>query len=132
MIVYLYGFDGTLILVAAIFSFLPLLFLLAERLRNGGAFTLAEVLSRRFPDPVVRVVMAGTSLVVSLLYLFAQLVGAGILLQALSSTAVILTGGLMTAYLAFGGMPGATWVMIVKAQSTHSWSKILHFPSWWQ
>ncbi|MBW9116436.1 cation acetate symporter [Rhizobium cauense] len=118
-LIYLYGFDGTLILVAAIFSFLPLLFLLAERLRNGGAFTLAEVLSLRFPDPVVRAVTAGTSLVVSLLYLFAQLVGAGILLQALSglsfSTAVILTGGLMTAYVAFGGMLGATWVMIVKA-----------------
>ncbi len=118
-LIYLYGFDGTLILVAAIFSFLPLLFLLAERLRNGGAFTLAEVLSLRFPDPTVRAVTAGTSLVVSLLYLFAQLVGAGILLQALSglsfSTAVIITGGLMTIYVAFGGMLGATWVMIVKA-----------------
>ena len=118
-LIYLYGFDGTLILVAAIFSFLPLLFLLAERLRNGGAFTLAEVLSLRFPDPTVRAVTAASSLVVSLLYLFAQLVGAGILLQALSglsfSTAVIITGGLMTVYVAFGGMLGATWVMIIKA-----------------
>ncbi|ERJ37739.1 MULTISPECIES: solute symporter family protein [Burkholderia] len=117
-LIYLYGFDGTLILVAAIFGFLPLL-LIAERLRNAGAFTLSEVLSVRFNDPLLRGVTALTSLVVSLLYLVAQLVGAGILLQALTgfpyAVAVVITGVLMTIYVAFGGMLGASWVMIVKA-----------------
>lgn len=117
-LIYLYGFDGTLILVAAIFGFLPLL-LIAERLRNAGAFTLSEVLSARFNDPLLRGVTAVTSLAVSLLYLVAQLVGAGILLQALTgfpyAVALIITGVLMTIYVAFGGMLGASWVMIVKA-----------------
>lgn len=117
-LIYLYGFDGTLILVAAIFGFLPLL-LIAERLRNAGAFTLSEVLSKRFQDSTLRGVTALTSLAVSLLYLVAQLVGAGILLQALTgfpyALAVVITGVLMTIYVGFGGMLGASWVMIVKA-----------------
>ncbi|EIF32995.1 putative symporter [Burkholderia sp. Ch1-1] len=117
-LIYLYGFDGTLILVAAIFGFLPLL-LIAERLRNAGAFTLSEVLAKRFQDPALRGVTALTSLAVSLLYLVAQLVGAGILLQALTgfpyALAVVITGVLMIIYVAFGGMLGASWVMIVKA-----------------
>ncbi|WP_454825117.1 solute symporter family protein [Paraburkholderia xenovorans] len=117
-LIYLYGFDGTLILVAALFGFLPLL-LIAERLRNAGAFTLSELLSRRFHDQALRGVTALTSLAVSLLYLVAQLVGAGILLQALTglpyALAVVITGILMTIYVAYGGMLGASWVMIVKA-----------------
>ncbi len=118
-LLFLFGFDGGLIIVAALFGFLPLLFLLAERLRNAGALTLADVLSMRFDGRQVRAVTAVNTLVVSGMYLFAQLVGAGVLLQILAgwsfSTAVAVTGLLMTLYVAFGGMLGATWVMIIKA-----------------
>ncbi|WP_329139863.1 cation acetate symporter [Streptomyces sp. NBC_01476] len=118
-LIFLTGFDGTLILLAALFSFLPVLFLLAERLRNSGAFTLADVLSLRFRGEAVRGSAAVNTLVVSFFYLFAQLVGAGTLLQALSglsfTTAVLITGAFMTVYVTLGGMLGATWVMIVKA-----------------
>ncbi|OLT12395.1 cation acetate symporter [Pseudonocardia sp. CNS-139] len=118
-LIFLYGFDGTLILTAALFSFLPVLFLLAERLRNSGAYTLAAMLSVRFGGQGVRSAAAVNTIVVSFFYLFAQLVGAGAILQALSglnfTVAVLLTGAFMTVYVALGGMLGATWVMIVKA-----------------
>ena len=118
-LLFFFGFDGTLILVAGAFSFLPVLFLFADRLRNAGAYTIADVLCLRFNRRPVRAASAAGGLVVTSFYMVAQLVGAGAVLQALTGMpftwAVILTGGFMTAYVTFGGMLGATWVQIVKA-----------------
>ena len=46
-LMYLYGFDGWIIGLAACLSFLPVLYLLAERMRNAGKFTVADVLAFR-------------------------------------------------------------------------------------
>ena len=52
-------------------------------------------------------------------YLIAQMVGAGVLIQALVgidfNLSVILTGAFMLAYVVFGGMLATTYVQIVKA-----------------
>lgn len=118
-LIFLTGFDGTLILLAALFGFLPLLFLMAERLRNAGAFTLADVLALRFGGNGVRSAAAVATIVVSFFYLFSQMVAAGTLLAVLSglnfAVAVLITGVFMTLYVVLGGMLGATWVMVVKA-----------------
>src|SRR3954468_11050364 len=42
-LIYLFGFDGFLYSVGFLVAFLTVLFLLAERMRNAGKFTIADV-----------------------------------------------------------------------------------------
>lgn len=118
-LIYLAGFDGWILATAAIFSFLLILMLFAERMRNAGQYTIADVLSFRLSRRPVRAAAASTTLVVVVFYLIAQLVGAGLLIRALTglsfAPAVVLTGAAMLAYVVFGGMLATTWVQIVKA-----------------
>ena len=48
-LMFLSGFDGYLTGIAALLSFVPLLLLLAERMRNAGRYTMADVLALRLP-----------------------------------------------------------------------------------
>ena len=59
-LMYLYGFDGWIIGLGACLSFLPVLFLLAERMRNAGKFTLADVLAYRLKEKPARAAAAST------------------------------------------------------------------------
>src|SRR3954462_9694246 len=95
------------------------MFLLAERMRNAGKFTIADVLSFRLNERPARTAAAMGTLSVVAFYLIAQMVGAGVLIQALVgidfSIAVIITGAFMLCYVIFGGMVATTWVQIIKA-----------------
>src|SRR3954453_6876794 len=88
-------------------------------MRTAGKFTLADVLSFRLKEKPARAAAASTSLLVTGIYLIAQLVGAGALLQALAgihfTLAVVICGVFMTVYIVFGGMLATTWIQIVKA-----------------
>jgi cation/acetate symporter len=94
-------------------------FLLAERLRNLGKFTFADVAAFRFQQTPVRMFAASGTLVVVAFYLIAQMVGAGQLIKLLFGleywVAVVIVGGLMMVYVLFGGMTATTWVQIIKA-----------------
>jgi cation/acetate symporter len=118
-LIYLFGFDGFLYSVGFLVAFLTVLFLLAERMRNAGKFTMADVLSFRMNQRPARAAAALGTLAVAGFYLIAQMVGAGVLIQALVgidfSLSVILTGTFMLVYVVFGGMLATTWVQIVKA-----------------
>src|SRR5215213_207144 len=107
-LIFLFGFDGWIIGLAACMSFIVVLYLLAERMRNAGKFTLADVLSYRLREKPVRAAAASSTLLVTGIYLVAQLVGAGALLQALAgidfAIAVLICGVFMTVYIVFGGM----------------------------
>ena len=96
-----------------------ILFLIAERLRNLGKYTFADVASYRLKQKDIRTLSACGSLVVVALYLIAQMVGAGKLIQLLFgldyTLAVVLVGILMVLYVLFGGMLATTWVQIIKA-----------------
>ena len=83
-LMYLYGFDGWVIGLGACLSFLPVLYLLAERMRNAGKFTVADVLAFRLKARPVRVATAINTLLISGIYLVAQLVGAGAVIEALA------------------------------------------------
>src|SRR5919107_598418 len=115
-LIFIYGFDGFLYSIGFLVAFLTVMFLLAERMRNAGKFTIADVLAFRLRERPART--AGTLAVVAF-YLIAQMVGAGVLIQALVgidfSLAVILTGAFMLCYVVFGGMVATTWVQIIKA-----------------
>src|SRR5918996_3594875 len=118
-LIFLFGFDGFLYSVGFLVAFLIVLYLLAERMRNSGKFTMADVLSFRLNERPARVAAATGTLVVAGFYLIAQMVGAGALIQALVginfNLAVLLTGGFMLIYVVFGGMLATTWVQIIKA-----------------
>ncbi|MBX5440961.1 MAG: cation/acetate symporter ActP [Solirubrobacteraceae bacterium] len=118
-LIFLYGFDGFLYSVGFLVAFLTVLFLLAERMRNAGKFTIADVLSFRLRERPARVAAATGTLAVAAFYLIAQMVGAGALIQALVgidyNLAILLTGVFMLVYVVFGGMIATTWVQIIKA-----------------
>ena len=118
-LMFLFGFDGWIIGLGACMSFIVVLYLLAERMRNSGKFTLADVLAYRLREKPARAAAASSTLLVTGIYLVAQLVGAGALLQALAGIsfpiAVLICGVFMTVYIVFGGMLATTWIQIVKA-----------------
>ena len=113
------GYEGLIYSVGFLVGWPVILFLIAERLRNLGRFTFADVMSFRLAHGPVRTFAATGSLVVVSFYLIAQMVGAGQLIKLLFdmeySYAVILVGALMVVYVTFGGMVATTWVQIVKA-----------------
>ena len=113
------GFDGLIFSIGFLVGWPILTFLMAERLRNLGKFTFADVAAFRFQQTPIRVFAASGTLVVVAFYLIAQMVGAGQLIKLLFGleyyVAVIIVGGLMMVYVLFGGMTATTWVQIIKA-----------------
>jgi cation/acetate symporter len=118
-LIFIYGFDGFLYSIGFLVAFLTVMFLLAERMRNAGKFTIADVLAFRLQERPARTAAAMGTLAVVAFYLIAQMVGAGVLIEKLVginfSLAVVLTGGFMLCYVVFGGMVATTWVQIIKA-----------------
>ena len=113
------GFDGLIYSIGFLVGWPIVLFLIAERLRNLGSFTFADVASFRLDQTQIRILSATGTLVVVAFYLIAQMVGAGKLIQLLFGLdylyAVVIVGILMIVYVAFGGMKATTWVQIIKA-----------------
>ena len=118
-LVFATGFDGLIYSVGWLVGWPIVLFLIAERLRNLGKYTFADVASFRLEQTPIRILAATGTLTVVAFYLIAQMVGAGKLIELLFGLAylyaVILVGALMIVYVAFGGMVATTWVQIIKA-----------------
>ena len=117
--VYFKGFDGFIYAVCFFIGWPIILFLIAERLRNLGKFTFADIASYRLDQNLIRTFAAVGSLTVVCFYLIVQMVGAGQLIQLLFgldyNMAVVVVGLLMMVYVTFGGMTATTWVQIIKA-----------------
>ena len=113
------GYDGLIYSIGFLVGWPIILFLLAERLRNLGKYTFSDVASYRLEARPIRLMAACGSLAVVLLYLIAQMVGAGKLIQLLFGLpyeyAVVMVGVLMVIYVSVGGMIATTWVQIIKA-----------------
>lgn len=118
-LVYLKGFDGLIYSIGFLVGWPIILFLVAEQLRNLGKYTFSDVASYRLKQTPIRTLAAFGSLATVALYLIAQMVGAGQLIQILFGLdyeyAVIMVGILMILYVTFGGMLATTWVQIIKA-----------------
>ncbi len=118
-IVFARGYDGLIYSVGFLVGWPIVLFLIAERLRNLGKFTFSDVAAYRFKQEPVRAFAATSTLLIVILYLIAQVVGAGKLIQLLFGlnyfSAVVLVGVLMVVYVLFGGMLATTWVQMIKA-----------------
>ena len=128
----LYGYDGFLYSIGFLVAWLVALLLVAEFLRNSGRYTMADVLAFRMRQRPVRTAASISTVVVSVFYLIAQMVGAGALVSLLLGikpgttflgldadaakvATIILVGALMIIYVVVGGMKGTTYVQIVKA-----------------
>jgi len=113
------GYDGLIYSAGFLVGWPIVLFLIAERLRNLGKYTFSDVIAYRLKQKPVRIFSAISSLLVILIYLIAQMVGAGKLIEllfGLSYTyAVLIVGMLMVVYVLYGGMLATTWVQIIKA-----------------
>jgi len=118
-LVYSSGYDGLIYSIGFLVGWPIIVALLAERLRNLGKFTFADVISYRLDETPLRLLAASGTLVVVAFYLIAQMVGAGQLIKLLFgleyNVAEILVGVLMICYVTFGGMLATTWVQIIKA-----------------
>ena len=118
-LIYARGFDGFIYTISFFVGWPIILFILAERLRNLGKFTFADIASFRLDQTKIRTFAAFGSLTVVFFYLIVQMVGAGQLIQLLFGLeynfAVVLVGVLMIVYVTFGGMVATTWVQIIKA-----------------
>ena len=117
------GYDGFLYSIGFLVAWLLALLLIAELLRNSGRYTMADQLAYRMRQRPVRTAAATSTVVVSIFYLLAQMVGAGSLValllnvegQGLKNLTIVGVGALMIFYVTVGGMKGTTWVQIVKA-----------------
>jgi len=118
-LVYAKGYDGLIYSIGFLVGWPIILFMVAEQLRNLGKYTFADVASYRLRQTPIRTLAAFGSILTVVLYLIAQMVGAGKLIQLLFGLdyeiAVILVGVLMILYVTFGGMLATTWVQIIKA-----------------
>ena len=117
------GYDGFLYSIGFLVAWLVALLLVAELMRNSGRFTMGDVLAYRMRQRPVRTASAVSTIVVSIFYLLAQMVGAGALVglligvssQTAKNITIVIVGALMILYVVVGGMRGTTWVQIVKA-----------------
>src|SRR4029450_6150170 len=118
-LVFATGFDGLIYSVGWLVGWAIVLFLIAERLRNLGKYTFADVAAFRLEQTPIRTLAGTGTLTVVAFYLIAQMVGAGKLIELLFGLpylyAVIMVGALMITYVAAGGMVATTWVQIIKA-----------------
>lgn len=117
------GYDGFLYSIGFLVAWLVALLLVAEPLRNSGRFTMGDVLAYRMRQRPVRTAAGTSTIVVSIFYLLAQMVGAGALVALLLGVTgdvgknfiVVLVGVVMILYVTIGGMKGTTWVQMIKA-----------------
>ena len=117
------GYDGFLYSIGFLVAWLVALLLVAELLRNSGRYTMSDQLAYRMRQRPVRTAAATSTVVVSIFYLLAQMVGAGTLVAlllgvdsgVLKNLTIVVVGALMIFYVTVGGMKGTTWVQIVKA-----------------
>ena len=118
-LIYMKGYDGVIYAVSFLVGWPIILFFMAEKLRNLGKFTFTDIAAYRLGQKQIRTLAAFGTISVVVLYLIAQMVGAGKLIQVLFGLeyeyAVILVGVMMIIYVTFGGMLATTWVQIIKA-----------------
>ncbi len=129
--VYANGYDGLIYSIGFLVGWPVITFLMAERLRNLGRYTFADVAAYRFGQTPIRAFAASGTLVVVAFYLIAQMVGAGQLIKLLFGLqywiAVVIVGSLMMVYVLFGGMTATTWVQIIKAVMLLSGASFMAF-----
>ncbi len=112
------GYDGFLYSIGFLAGWIVALFVIAEPIKSLGKFTFADALDARFNSRGIKLVVAISTLVVSIFYLIPQMVGAGDLITPLlglpHAWGVILVGATVTWIVVTAGMVSTTWVQFIK------------------
>jgi cation/acetate symporter len=139
------GFDGVWYATGFAAGYVLLLLFIASPLRRFGQYTIPDFCHGRFGS--IRLRRAGIlwTVVISSLYIVAQMVGVGTLMESVTGIpwawGVVLLGGVIIVYVALGGMTGVTftqmlqfWIMLVAMLvplvvllSQHSYGDLLAF-----
>ncbi|WP_017185930.1 solute symporter family protein [Alkalibacillus haloalkaliphilus] len=113
-----YGYDGFLYGTGFLISYVFLLLWVAEPIKRLGTYSIADVVTERFSKRGIRLIVATTGILISILYMIPQLVASGLLITLLLGVdytiSVWVIGVFMTLYVAFGGMVATSWVQIIK------------------
>ncbi|MGA0038554.1 MAG: cation acetate symporter [Pirellulales bacterium] len=112
------GYDGFLYSIGFLAGWIVALFVIAEPIKTLGKFTFADAIDARFNSKGIKLVVAISTLVVSIFYLIPQMVGAGDLITPLlglpHAWGVILVGATVTWIVVTAGMVSTTWVQFIK------------------
>ena len=119
-LVYANGYDGLIYSIGFLVGWPIIMFLMAERLRNLGRFTFADVVSFRLTGGAIadagRDRHAGGGRVLPYRADGGRRAADPAAVRAADYMyAVIIVGVLMICYVTFGGMLATTWVQIIKA-----------------
>lgn len=112
------GYGGLYFIIGGPIAFVLALLILAEPMRNLGQHTMADVITSRFNTKPARSLAALNAVVISLVYMVVQFVGAGALVSLLLGIdfvlAVIIVVVLMTIFSTWGGMLATTWLQVMQ------------------
>ncbi len=118
-LMYSFGYDGLIFAAGAVVGWPLMMILFAERLHNLGTYNFSDVLALRLEETRARLSASTSSIVIVILYLIAQMVGAGKLIELLFGLpyeyALAIVAALSITYVSVGGMLATTWVQIIKA-----------------
>ena len=115
---YLSGYGGLAYILGWTGGFVLMAVLLAPYLRAFGQYTVPDFLGARFPGRMVRLLAVVISIVVSFIYVVAQLYGVGLITSRLTGLAfeigviAALGGVLVCSFL--GGMRAVTWTQVAQ------------------
>lgn len=113
-----FGYDGFLYSIGYLAGWVVALFVVAEPLKRLGKYTFADALNTRFRSRGLKLVVAISTLVVSLFYLIPQMVGAGVLIRPLLGlphyAGVLLVGAVVILIVTTAGMVSTTYVQFLK------------------
>ena len=116
--IWAHGFDGVWYATGFAAGYILLLLFIASPLRRFGQYTIPDFCAGRFNSVRLRRIGILWTVVISSLYIIAQMVGVGTLMEAVTglpwAVGVILLGGVITLYVAFGGMTGVTFTQMLQ------------------
>jgi len=112
------GFDGFLYSIGFLAGWAVALFLVAEPMRRLGRFTFTDALNAKFQSRGVQLAASLSTLIISVIYLIPQMVGAGVLMTPLLGIphyiGVMMVGVVVTIIVATAGMISTTYVQFMK------------------
>lgn len=124
-----WGYDGFLYSIGFLAGWVVALFVVAEPLKRLGKFTFADALNSQFQSRSITLAAGISTLVVSVIYLIPQMVGAGSLIKPLlgfsHETGVVLVGVIVVMIVATAGMVSTTYVQFIKGGLLVLFSAIL-------
>ena len=113
-----YGFDGFLYAIGFLAGWMVALFIVAEPMKRLGKYTFTDALDSKFNSKGIKLMGAISTLLVSMVYLIPQMVGAGTLVTPLlglpHEAGVIMVGVIVIAIVATAGMASTTYVQFFK------------------